>query len=64
MRTSVERLPSRLAFCGLLAGLTVARPAAGAASPTMALHVDRAVPARAGPDRAPRPHVGLWATRR
>ena len=38
MRTSVARLPSRLAFCGLLAGLTVARPAAGAASPTMALH--------------------------
>jgi len=38
MRTSVARLPSRLAFCGLLAGLTVARPAAGAASPTTALH--------------------------
>ena len=38
MRTSVARLPSRLAFCGLLAELTVARPAAGAASPTMALY--------------------------
>jgi len=38
MRTSVARLPSLLAFCGLLAGLTVARPAAGAASPTTALH--------------------------
>lgn len=39
MRTSVARLPSRLALCGLLAGLAVARPAAGGAtSPTMALH--------------------------
>jgi len=38
MRTSVARLPSRLALCGLLAGLTVARPAAGAPSLTMALH--------------------------
>jgi len=38
MRTSVARLPSRLALCGLLAGLTVARPAAAATSPTMALH--------------------------
>src|SRR6266705_2807580 len=38
MRTSVARLPSRLALCGLLAGLTVAGPAAGATSLTMALH--------------------------
>ena len=42
MRTSVARLPSRLALCGLLAGRTVARPAAGATSPTVALHVERA----------------------
>src|SRR5439155_5484524 len=38
MRSSVARLPSRLALCGLLAGLTVARPAAGAPSLNMALH--------------------------
>ena len=38
MKTSVARLPSRLALCGLLAGLTVAGPAAGATSLAMALH--------------------------
>ncbi len=39
MRTSGARLPFRLALCGLLAGLTVARPApAGATSASMALH--------------------------